>query len=244
MKDFFSDLAVIAYKEVFLELLLVPAQDFIDDVDALIEAKRVEDERLRKYWAKRNVNADQARRIHKRLTAVLSVDAWDKTKHIPCDVFGDQHERIQAIIEIENKKLRIAWVLWAMYHWLMFDELFPGAKKYGKRYSRYRKLWHHYHDDLQERVRQERWDAKRERVRARREKRRIKKRYAKRTADETLAALKERIDVQRVITDLEPMADLPTGSEPIVALIGDSIRVHGDSRVLYSKHDTDGGLND
>lgn len=194
-EDFFSDLA------------LIEASDFLDDCDELIHEMALEAERQRRYQHKRQVNAAKALRIHKRFQRVMAFDPWKATAHIPTDVFGDNYVRLAEVKRLMNKQLRISWILWAIYHYWMFDVLSPGSKKYGKRYSLHRKLWYRHIDALQEKILQDRWNRKRERVRARRNKEKLRKRNGRPTADETLAILKSK--TQKVIEEMESPTTAP-----------------------------------
>lgn len=153
-EDFFTDLGLMS--------------GFFDDLDDMIRKDIREIERQQRYEARRNLNAAKARRIHTRIVRVRAFDPWAKTEHIKPDVFGDNYERKSAIMALENKRLRIHWVLWAMYHYWMFDESTKGAKRYGKRYSLYRKLFDRHVALYAEKLKQDKWDKKRAKVRARR----------------------------------------------------------------------------
>lgn len=216
--DFFSDLATLAIKEVFDEMALDAAAGFFEDCDRLKRDELKAAEQSLRYRLRRERNAMRARRVYSRFIRVMAYNSWAATQYIQPDTFGDHHYRYQAVKTLENKRLRIAWVLWCMYHQWMFDELAPGAKRYGKRYSMHRARWYKLHEKLQERIKQDKWDRKRARVKARREKRKYSKRNAKRTADETLAILKS-ARVQDIITNSEPLSDLPMGSESVAVFI-------------------------
>jgi hypothetical protein len=182
-EDFFTDLALIA------------AQGFFDDVSEL-KASEIREAR------RRTRDVGKAHRIYPRLLKVREFDSWDKTKHIEPDFFGDKHEQFKAVKTLELKRRRIEWILWAMYHSWMFGVPCLGTKKYGSRYSMYRKLWYKHAEALAEQMKQQFWDRKRERVRSRRNK--VKKRNSRKTAEETLAVLKaSRLKVQEVIDSME-----------------------------------------
>jgi hypothetical protein len=153
---------------------------FFRDCDAMI----AQDKRTAK---RRRINQAKARRIYPRLLRVRAYDPWDATEWIEPDVFGDNYQRLKSVMMLTNKRNRIEWVLWAMYHYWMFDAVVDGAKNYGNRYSMFRRLWFKHLKALKEQVRQKKWDKKRERVRNRR---RGIKPDKRRDATETLAILK------------------------------------------------------
>lgn len=219
-KDFFSDVEALRTREILDEFILMTAAEFFADCDRLTSDQVLTEERELRYRVRRSKNEVTARRIYSRLLKVRRYDPWDKTQNIHPDIFGDKYHRWDAVMSLENKRRRIEWTLWCMYHWYMFDHTAPGVKRYGKRYSMYRALWYRYYELTQERVKQERWDRKREAVRARREKRKKRKSNDKKTVEETLFILKNaKLDVQDVITNAEPISDLPTGSEPITVFV-------------------------
>ena len=190
------------------DLALYEAQfGFFADIDEMIHTETLAKAREERYRAKRERNSVKARRIHLRLNRVLAFDPWKHTADIKPDVFGDNHERIEAVKELANKRGRIAWVLWCMYHHWMFNVLAPGARPYGNKYSKHRRLWFKYHDEVQERARQARWDKKRKRVRNRRNKVKLDKRRGY-TVEETLDRLK--VPLQQLIARVEEPEEIET----------------------------------
>lgn len=154
------------------------------DLDILMSLDQLEidAEQSRKYWARRERNAIKARRIYARLQFVREFPVWELLRLIDPDDFGDHHVRFAIAKRLINKKLRIQWILWAMYHYWMFDVVVPGSKRFGNKYSLYRKLW----DKYEKRMRKE----SNLRAKAARKKHRENKR--KRKADVVLAILKEK----------------------------------------------------
>lgn len=187
-EDFFSD----------LELII--AEGFFADCDRIAHEALIRQQRQER-------NRPKAIRVYNRMLKVIAYDAWAATERIEPDAFGDCYERIEMIKEIKTRQMRIAWALYCMFHWWGFNELAPGAKRYGKRYSAYRRLWYKYEAQIQEKARQARWDKKRKAVRARREGKKLDRR-TRLNAEETLIRLKAS-RVQEAIDHLEPIQDLP-----------------------------------
>jgi hypothetical protein len=124
----------------FFEELEALDSDFFRDLDGMIEAdvQAKLDEIAEK--ERRAVNAARARRIHARLLRVEAYSAWDHTKHIVPDFFGNIKERVKATKVLHEKRERVRWFLRMLYmHWMFDIPIAHQTKWMGLRYSRHRK---------------------------------------------------------------------------------------------------------
>lgn len=146
------------------------ASQFFDDLDH--ETREIERERLRleRYWARRRANGDKAYRVLLRWRKVEAIDLFKMTQHIEPNFFGEKTLQFDEVKRLYEKKARIVWFLAGLYRYLMFDDEGHGwSSKRGFHYSRHRKYYAKLREGLSEKVRQAKWDAKRARVRRRRE---------------------------------------------------------------------------
>lgn len=132
--------------------------------EALEERKREQRERER-----REANRAKAMRLAMRLEVVRRFDIWKATEHIGPNFFGDNSKRYARVKQLYAKKARIEWILSSLYTYWMHGYVRPGTfPKKGLTYSKYRKVYMGHKDTLQEKIKQEKWDKKRAKVRKRR----------------------------------------------------------------------------
>ena len=144
---------------------------FFRDLDKIRDTDSHDRERLARHRARRQANIKKSERVLKRLHKVQDMDLYRMTQHIEPDWFGDKHEQFQAVKELHTKKTRIVWFLKGLYVYLAFDQEIDGwAVKRGFHYKRHRAYHAKVMEGLSERIRQEKWDLKRAKVRARRKK--------------------------------------------------------------------------
>lgn len=135
---------------------------------AAIEKIRVEKEE--RYWARRRINVRRALHIQKWLNRVKNIDLFQMTAHIEPNFFGDKKAQFDEVKRLYEKKTRIVWVLSGLHHYLAFDEHLVKQTQHKKlTYSAFRKVYYKQLEKHRENIRQAKWDAKRARVRARRE---------------------------------------------------------------------------
>lgn len=142
---------------------------FFDDLDAIRDANLREQQRLERYRARREANEKKAHRVLLRLRRVQAIDLFKLTQHIVPDFFGSKQIQFDRVKEIYEKKARIVWHLSGLYRYLAFDVEDRGwAAIRGFHYSRHRKRWFKLLEEHREKVRQQKWDLKRAKVRQRR----------------------------------------------------------------------------
>jgi hypothetical protein len=143
--------------------LYIHGSEFFADLRKLHDEERKKRERIAK-------RLNRASRLLSRIKAVESFDIWERTSHIDRDFFGNNDTRNERVKQLFAKKARIHWVLVAMYNCIAFDYVPPGRKR--SRYLRWSKCNLEYRANLEqhrENVLQRKWDAKRAKVRKRRE---------------------------------------------------------------------------
>jgi len=142
---------------------------FFSDLESLARVEAIENDRLAKYWAKRDANLPKAQRLYKRLQVVREFDLWKATAHIEPDFFGSNKIRFNYVKSLYEKKARIEWTLKALYNYWAYDEIIAGFNpRRGFKYSTHRRVYLHNLAQHKENMRQKKWDAKRARVRAQR----------------------------------------------------------------------------
>lgn len=144
---------------------------FFDNLDKIKDNAKREAIRLERYRARRAINVDKAYRILRRLRRVEAIDLYKMTQHIEPDFFGEKHIQFDAVKKLHDKKHRLVWFLKGLYIYLAFDQESPGwSSKRGFSYSRHRAHYERLYEGHMNKLRQEKWDLKRAKVRARRNK--------------------------------------------------------------------------
>jgi hypothetical protein len=160
-KEFFDDCDKILAKQY--------ASKFFDDLDGIRDTLIREVEQAERYKARRAANIAKSERVLNRFRKVQSMDLFAMTQHIEPDWFGDKQFQFEAVKELHKKKTRLMWFLKGLYVYLAFDQEVDGwSAKRGFRYSRHRAYHAKVMENHKEKLRQEKWDLKKAKVRKRR----------------------------------------------------------------------------
>lgn len=167
---------------------------FFEELDGLILEEKQELARMKKYREKSDRMLRKAQHIKPRLDKVLDFDIWKNARiNVGRDFWSTSDDVATEVKRLYAKRDRLIWVLCGWYNHLIggnpatgtwYDP--PGMNKPYK-FVRLCKRYDAFIDNMQERIKQEKWDAKRARVRARREK--LNGHYGKKTRDPKATAL-------------------------------------------------------
>lgn len=144
---------------------------FFDDLDDIRVNTIKEQKRLERYKARRAANETKAYRILLRLRRVEAIDLFEMTQDIIPNFFGEKDMQFDEVKRLYLKKARIIWFLTGLYKYWAFDYEGQGwSAKRGFGYKRHRDYYYTLLEVHYEKMRQQRWDLKRAKVRTRRNK--------------------------------------------------------------------------
>lgn len=146
------------------------AEEIFAQFDEMALEQRLADEQAEKTRIRRERNLRKALRIRSRLYVAQDFDIWANPVEI--DEWGDLRPRDNRVKANYVRKAKLIWVLATLYNYWAFDLRPVAGFKVNKRtmtHSYLCDLYDKYLGDLDERVRQDNWDRKRAKVRARRE---------------------------------------------------------------------------
>lgn len=153
------------------EFEILRAEEIFAEFDRLAHEEKLEFDRQERNKVRRANNLAKALRIRPRLYAVKAFNEWATTQ-LGEDEWGDLTPRNNEVKAMYAKKAKLLWVITSLFKYWAFNERPYPTFKANKRtltLSYLSKQYDKFLEDLQERVRQENWDRKRFRVRARRE---------------------------------------------------------------------------
>lgn len=161
---FFRDLDVVAQRMI--------ESGFFTKLDRLIAKEQKAQEFAIRLQRRIERNKRRADAVLSRIRQVESIDLFKATKHIGPNFFGEKTLQFEAVKVLHQKRDRILWYLRGLYTYLITGTQVNGwAKHRGlNNYSKHRTHYYALLELHKDRLRQEKWDKKRAKVRERRRK--------------------------------------------------------------------------
>jgi hypothetical protein len=188
---------------------------FWDELERAIWRDACEElDREEKRNERRARNREKAKRIWPRLQRVREFDLWAAVAHYDEHQLWGQHDtdKFDAYKSLHAKRERIMWTLTALWYYWQYGSPYLGSNpRKGLKYSAQRKLYDKHFEELLEKVRQDKWDRKRERVKKRRQAKEERERAKAEAKDPKAKALRDIMKlrgVSRTIIDKDDLNEL------------------------------------